>query len=1175
MRKHIGRAVAVLLMIIALFSLTAFWYLHSGRFDSFVAQTLVERAGDYGARVEVGHLESTLSGLGVRMTDVRVYPVNSNDPIVVVPELTANVVINSLWGFKVSLSNLQLIRPQLYIRFDSNGVSNLSGLHTKSRKETRTEEEKEIKVRYPQVRIVDGSVVFNDVQHKIDGDVRNLSFDLTPAGITNQLSFNFEAAHCVFDNRIIDNIKTNLRATIDEKHAVVQSLVIESPISKSTLQGEVTSLKEAAYSFKVNTEFNLAEAGKIFAPSSGLIGTATFNGDVTGKGTDYKVTGELKSDNMTALNAQAGGLSLNIGLNGENKLLSLNGNLALDYFRYRSINVIDGGGFRADVTTDGKAVRVDSFDLNAFGGHAVGKAVIALSKDSNSTLDANLKDVNLHQLIQLAARKPAPVNGTVNGKANLNWNGTDFKTIDGQLSLVFKGETRPVKTNKDSSASVETAKATPFSGSADVDLHSDLYEIKQLKIEAADTQVTADGRINSQLASDLKINLQSKNTSTAQEIAKSFGALPEYVENYQLQLNGPGSFAGTVKGKITSPTVTGQLDLSNIKIRDESAGHFTASLNASRELLKLTNATLVRNDGSRIDFTVDAPFHRKNAITISANIKNIDLPFVAKSVDPDLSDSLSPLSGKINGNLSLNGLPGTDVPIVGRPLPIGGIHGNLNLAINGLVIKDEPVNRAEGTISLDDRLLSLKGLSVAFRGGQFNVDGSLNIESLNYDVSAKVDNLSLDYFKERSEQSGGDFPLSGFINASLIGKGSFSQNDISFKLTANGRDLAINDEPITSPTLVVEANTGEKAKLDFNASIRNQPHHITGTLDLLNDDGPVLHAEENLQGASLDSYLALIGTLPHGVSSKAAGKLTFDDTVSDFTDPLQSLTAALDLNKYELHLGSDTRFTNDGPLQLAAGTKQIDFKQFHLTGEGSDITLTGIASLSPDVTSTLAAKGQLSLKLIGSFSSFLTTDGTAPFSAAVAGNGDKPEFDGYIDIKGLSVKVAHSDFDVTNGNGRVVLKGTTALIQSLSAQSGAGTLNATGELNFEGFAPDRWHFQIKGSQSPFSYSNAVKMTVDSDLIYQGNRSLQVLSGSINILHAEFDKEPDIGAMVIKADPPKPKDSEKSAGLVLDLAIQAANTMFIRNKPEPVGSARLHVQGSVDAPTVSGKVTVLR
>ena len=86
MRKYVESGLIALLVIVVLAFGAAFWYIRSGRFDLLLTRVIIQIAADYGARVEIGHLETNITKLGVKIKDIKVFPRNSKDPIAVVPE---------------------------------------------------------------------------------------------------------------------------------------------------------------------------------------------------------------------------------------------------------------------------------------------------------------------------------------------------------------------------------------------------------------------------------------------------------------------------------------------------------------------------------------------------------------------------------------------------------------------------------------------------------------------------------------------------------------------------------------------------------------------------------------------------------------------------------------------------------------------------------------------------------------------------------------------------------------------------------------------------------------------------------------------------------------------------------------------------------------------------------
>src|SRR6185369_17903992 len=108
MRRYVQSGLIVLLVILILIVGAAFWYIRSGRFDLLLTRILIQTANDYGARVEIDHLETNLSKLGVKATGIRVYTQATNELVLEVPALTANAKINTLWQQDYTLGNVQL-----------------------------------------------------------------------------------------------------------------------------------------------------------------------------------------------------------------------------------------------------------------------------------------------------------------------------------------------------------------------------------------------------------------------------------------------------------------------------------------------------------------------------------------------------------------------------------------------------------------------------------------------------------------------------------------------------------------------------------------------------------------------------------------------------------------------------------------------------------------------------------------------------------------------------------------------------------------------------------------------------------------------------------------------------------------------------------------------------------
>src|SRR5262249_43351429 len=138
---------------------------------------------------------------------------------------------------------------------------------------------------------------------------------------------------------------------------------------------------------------------------------------------------------------------------------------------------------------------------------------------------------------------------------------------------------------------------------------------------------------------------------------------------YPVAVEGPGSFTGHVDGTVEEPQINGHLKLSSIVAKsdkvvddtpDQEVGALEADVTYGPKEIQVENGSLVRPDGSRADFSLNASLEppaveRKDNISVKANVQNFDLPSLARVVP-----GLAPLIGRgtVTGTVDLKGLPG-------------------------------------------------------------------------------------------------------------------------------------------------------------------------------------------------------------------------------------------------------------------------------------------------------------------------------------------------------------------------------------------------------------------------------------------------------------------------------------------------------------------------------------
>ena len=94
----------------------------------------------------------------------------------------------------------------------------------------------------------------------------------------------------------------------------------------------------------------------------------------------------------------------------------------------------------------------------------------------------------------------------------------------------------------------------------------------------------------------------------------------------------------------------------------------------------------------------------------------------------------------------------------------------------------------------------------------------------------------------------------------------------------------------------------------------------------------------------------------------------------------------------------NVKIHNDGPLRFSLSKQSLQIDQFHLLGEGTDVSATGQVLLSGDPELDLRAQGQVNLKLIESFDPEFSSSGLVTADVSVSGTYSKPITQGRLRV---------------------------------------------------------------------------------------------------------------------------------------------------------------------------------
>lgn len=1040
----------------------------------------------------------------------------------------------------------------------------------------------------------------------------------------------------------------------DEKNKTDQRIdnlefTFNSDVVKTLAKGNVESFTPLKYNLtELKTTAYGGQASTIFAPELGIKGDVGFEGTASGTDADYEADGKITSDSLAAKNIQVAGLQINVHVKGTGADYQATGDVesssliaegirvtgirlktdvngkgdeydatadlstgavsgrgisvgsirlsdatvkgkADDFGASASLsipaiksNVVTVTGLRGRITADRTKASLERFTAGALGGNVSGTASVAYG-GGQSSVDVQFKAIDLDQAATAASRQDVKIRGTANGTARLTFPALNYKAATGRIETTFDAAISPPSSDVES---------LPGQGQLSLVATGNGFNIERASVRSQNSEVTATGTVGWNTAASVNVNFKSQDMAEVQRVIDAFGFIPADIkEKYAIAVSGPGEFNGHVEGRISAPTVTGHIKLTNIEtkkdeVTDEGGrqiGAFEGDIAYSPSLLKLDNASLVRDDGSRADFSVNAPLDKKDAIAVKANVQNFDLPTVIGAVSPSFADFVG--RGTINGVIDLKGLPGPRTLEGTAKISLNAGEFNLPATEEGQEVKKVSVPEFTGDITLANSELNVQNLRMRLGDSDIKGEGKFNLDTYAYSVNAEGKNIDLAQVANAASES---LVMGGKADVNITGQGKWGNtddwSDLNLNATIQGQGVSINGRDV-GDAKIVALTEGGLLKIEATGNVLDQPRTLAATIDLRDRKNYPVSASVEFTDTDIGPYLALVAPELGGISGRATGSIKVNGPLLD-TDRIQ---AVANLSKLEFGgaINERQRYTisNQGDIIVTASPQGVTLNRVQFVGDGTSITLEG--NISRDGSkSNLALNGEVNLKLLSSFTSTVFTTGIATLDASIVGSLSSPQLLGVATLKDIGVRVVEVPLSIARGNGQIRFTSNQAVIENFTASSpGGGTISAQGGAALVGLVPDRWRIEVNLDQVGVEYPRDTQTVIDADLALRGNRKAQVVTGNVEIRRAAYTKDLTIEELIGSGGPLAPEFFDVGPGggggtsglsTTLDLRITADNTLSVKNNlADAVGSAYLNVRGSTDAPLISGRVLFSR
>ncbi len=707
-----------------------------------------------------------------------------------------------------------------------------------------------------------------------------------------------------------------------------------------------------------------------------------------------------------------------------------------------------------------------------------------------------------------------------------------------------------------------TATGTPMHGELDLryDSQAGRIDLGHSWIELPGTRVAVSGTLGERL------EVEASSHTPSEVLAPLGGKAPQIAFS-------TASFRGSISGPLGDPVIEGRVAATGIAYQAATLDSVDGEVEIRYGRASSKDMTIVAN-GLRL--------HGNGSVPL-ANWKISDnTPIMASGTleDSDVSaiTALKTLKLAIEGRLSATGaVSGT----IGSPLVTADV-----LLAKGL-IAGQPFDSISGKVQWTgpDRQ-TFAGILVS-GPKRVNISASLAHKTdLEFNLTSNtmaLNEIAMVRARQPDIQGFGKFHADGLLRIAPESAGDFRADLLRITADGSANALELTGRNLGDARFTAQTTNGVvNARFESNAakaSIRGE-----GTVRLGGNypaEGKVEFTE-----SALNPLMALI------LKSEDAKAINFDGTLAatlTVSGPLlkpDEMTAAIDIPKVELHALPGTGLVkflpgfsvgNVGPIRMSMSKSVLKVESAHLKGPQTDIVLTGTVSpLQSDSALDLKLRGDLNLALLHTISPDLTSSGVLTLDAALRGGFGAPDFSGRAILRNGDFHYAEFSNGLSSANGEITFTGTRANIQSLSAESGGGKVDATG---FASWTNNLLAFRVeaKAREVRVRYPEGVSSVSDASITLSGTDQRSQVSGTVTIHRIAINPKSDAAEILqLTAQPLKvAPQGGLLANMNLDVQVSTAPDVAIQTSVTKSVSAdaNLRLRGTATNPAVLGRVNI--
>jgi translocation and assembly module TamB len=878
---------------------------------------------------------------------------------------------------------------------------------------------------------------------------------------------------------------------------------------------------------------------------------AVENGRLRAEGTDLEYEGELRlmarpqgafelrgPVDLALLDRHV--MRSGFGIKGRARFL---GRLSVDGSRLRLAGRMQGGegefdgvplqAYDGELAWNESGVQLKQLALTALGGSGTldlelppGASVARL----RAALDAVDAETTLRWIFDLG---PLDVGASATGEVSLEWPRGRFRELSGRIAadLRYRNDGR-----------------TPLEGQLLWRAERGVQWLEPSSFSTPTDAARLEGRIDIDERADLQVAAESRDLAAADALLTRLRRALGAADAQRTGIAGSGTFRGRMRGTLEQPLFEGDFaggDVSYLGVSWGSAA-WTGSLSSEEARSK---TLVLRKDGAELRLTGSSQtgyYGERDGVDLRAHLRAWPAQDLVRALGWELK-----LSGPLSGEAEIKGR---------RSAP----EGNARVRGTNARYYGVPVSEFEVASVFAGGATHVERGRARVGGGEVVFAGALTDDGF-YDGKAEA--AAVDIAGVLPPDALG-VPLTGRVSGTLVLLGPLSRPRLLGRF--HSQRLFLADEGIGELSLELRGAGDGALAVSGRCLSPRVDLALRGSIGL--DAEFSSRLELTARGTSIDPFLrARFPALPPVVGIVADAEL-------GVAGPLRrprALRATLLAPALTLEL-PDYPVRNREPLRVLVEDGRAELAQVRLAGEGTDLSLSGGASLVDDASIAVDVRGAADLRTLSLVTRRLRGQGAARLAMSVRGTRAEPRVDGTLLLEGAGLRVRGFPHGLEGVRGRLRFDETSARVEEVGGSLGGGELSLSGELSYRGGQLTSLDLTADGRGISLRYPEGLRSAVDADLRLFGDGARQWLSGAVQVRHALWTQRYDVASELLAARERREDSASLREGLRYDIKLHAPGTLEIDNNLATLHArADLQLQGDSENPVVLGRAEIDR